>query len=71
MLIFFILIIQHEYTSLRDQHLQAGQGFLLVFALNEKSSFEEIKMLRDQIIKLKNKKNVPLVICGNKCVSYS
>ncbi|KAJ3280993.1 hypothetical protein HK104_000271, partial [Borealophlyctis nickersoniae] len=57
----------HEYTSLRDQHLKDGKGFLLVFALNDKTTFEEVKQLREQVIKLKDTKKVPLVICGNKC----
>ncbi|KAJ3379215.1 hypothetical protein HDU92_006833 [Lobulomyces angularis] len=59
---------QQEYTALRDQHLKDGKGFLLVFALNDKSTLEEVKQLRDQILKLKDTKKVPIVICGNKCV---
>ena len=59
---------QHEYTALRDQHLKDGKGFLLVFALNDKTTFEEVKQLREQIVKLKDTKRVPLVVCGNKCV---
>ncbi|KAJ3178064.1 Ras- protein R-Ras2 [Geranomyces variabilis] len=58
---------QHEYTALRDQHLKDGRGFLLVFACNDRATWEEIKQLRDQILKLKDTKRVPLVICGNKC----
>ncbi|KAJ3199909.1 hypothetical protein HK099_002964, partial [Clydaea vesicula] len=58
---------QQEYTALRDQHLKDGKGFLLVFALNDKSTLEEVKQLRDQILKLKDTKKVPIVICGNKC----
>lgn len=58
---------QHEYTALRDQHLKDGKGFLLVFALNDKSTFEEVKQLREQIVKLKDTKRVPIVICANKC----
>ncbi|KAJ3332757.1 Ras GTPase [Blyttiomyces sp. JEL0837] len=58
---------QHEYTSLRDQHLASGKGFLLVFALNEKGTFEEMKQLRERIIKVKDTKKVPIVICANKC----
>lgn len=60
---------QQEYTALRDQHLKDGKGFLLVFALNDKNTFEEVKQLREQIVKLKDTKRVPIVICGNKCVS--
>ncbi|TPX37346.1 hypothetical protein SeLEV6574_g07914 [Synchytrium endobioticum] len=58
---------QHEYTALRDQHLKDGKGFLLVFALNDKSTFEEIKQLREQIIRLKDTRRVPLMMVGNKC----
>lgn len=61
---------QHEYTALRDQHLKDGKGFLLVFALNDKSSYEEMQLLKDQIIKLKDTKKVPFVICANKCVNH-
>ncbi|KAJ3082055.1 hypothetical protein HK100_009767, partial [Physocladia obscura] len=45
---------QHEYTSLRDQHLKAGKGFLLVFSLIDVDSFDEMKQLRDQIVKIKD-----------------
>ncbi|KAI9102420.1 ras family-domain-containing protein [Phlyctochytrium arcticum] len=58
---------QHEYTALRDQHLKDGKGFMLVFALDDKSTFEEVKQLREQIVKLKDTRRVPLVVCGNKC----
>ena len=58
---------QHEYTALRDQHLTTGDGFLLVFALNEKSTLSEIMTLRQSIINLKDTSKVPFVLVGNKC----
>ncbi|KAI8928361.1 small GTPase superfamily [Entophlyctis helioformis] len=58
---------QHEYKALRDQHLKDGKGFLLVFALNDKASLEEVKQLREQILRLKESRKVPFVICANKC----
>ncbi|EGF78717.1 hypothetical protein BATDEDRAFT_13091 [Batrachochytrium dendrobatidis JAM81] len=58
---------QHEYKALRDQHLKDGKGFLLVFAVNDKTSLEEVKQLREQIMKLKETRKVPFVICANKC----
>ena len=44
-----------------------AQGFILVFALNDISAFEEAKKLKDQIFRIKQAK-VPIVLCGNKCV---
>ncbi len=60
---------QQEYTALRDQHLKDGKGFLLVFAFNDRNSYEEAIQLREQVVKLKDTKKVPFVMCGNKCVS--
>jgi len=59
---------QQEYTSLRDQHLRTGQGFLLVCALNDPGSFEEMKELHDAILRVKDDgEKVPFVIAANKC----
>ncbi|KAH0537414.1 hypothetical protein FGG08_005767 [Glutinoglossum americanum] len=43
-----------------------GQGFLLVFSITSLSSLNELAELRDQIIRMKDDENVPLVIVGNK-----
>lgn len=58
---------QQEYYALRDQHLQSGQAFLLVFAVNDKDSFKEVQKLRQSIFNLRNVKRLPLVVAGNKC----
>lgn len=52
---------------MRDQHLQSGEGFLLVFAINDKNSFQEVKQLRESIVNLRNTSKVPFVVAGNKC----
>jgi hypothetical protein len=41
----------------------------MVFSLSDKTTLEEVKQLREQIIKLKGTRKVPFVICANKCVS--
>ena len=62
---------QQNYKALRDQQLKDGQGFVLVFALNDIRTFEEAKQLRKQIFKVKQTKKIPIVFCGNKCVSIT
>jgi len=62
---------QHEYAALRDQHLTSGNGFLLVYAVNDRASFEEVKQLREQIVKIKNTKRVAILLIANKCVRCS
>lgn len=33
---------QEEYSAMRDQYMRTGEGFLLVFAVNNPKSFEDI-----------------------------
>ncbi|EEC18550.1 conserved hypothetical protein [Ixodes scapularis] len=33
---------------MRDQYMRTGEGFLLVFAVNNNKSFEDISMYREQ-----------------------
>ncbi len=46
--------------------MKTGQGFLLVFSITSQSSLAELSELRDQIIRIKDDENVPIVIVGNK-----
>jgi len=46
--------------------MKQGQGFLLVFSITSLSSLHELTELREQIIRIKDDENVPLVIVGNK-----
>ncbi|KAI1726233.1 ras family domain-containing protein [Ditylenchus destructor] len=58
---------QEEYSAMRDQYMRTGEGFLLVFALNEYKSFENIQHYREQIRRVKDSDEVPMVLVGNKC----
>jgi len=58
---------QEEYSAMRDQYMRTGEGFLLVFAITSRSSFDELNTFKEQILRVKDKNNVPMVICGNKC----
>jgi len=46
--------------------MKTGQGFLLVFSITSQSSLNELSELREQIIRIKDDENVPIVIVGNK-----
>ena len=43
-----------------------GEGFLLVFAINDAESFEKIKGKRDRILKGKHGIKCPIILVGNK-----
>ncbi len=46
--------------------MKTGQGFLLVFSITSESSLRELSELREQIVRIKDDENVPIVIVGNK-----
>jgi hypothetical protein len=41
--------------------MRTGEGFLLVFAVNNAKSFEDISMYREQIKRVKDAEEVPMV----------
>ena len=55
-----------QFTAMRELYMKQGQGFLLVFSITSMSSLHELTELREQIIRIKDDPNVPLVIVGNK-----
>mmetsp|Transcript_29879 Transcript_29879/g.75188 ORF Transcript_29879/g.75188 Transcript_29879/m.75188 type:complete len:186 (-) Transcript_29879:254-811(-) len=58
---------QEEYSAMRDQYMRTGQGFLCVYAITSRSSFEEISAFHEQILRVKDEEKVPMVVVGNKC----
>ena len=62
---------QEEYNSMRDMWYQSGQVFLLVYAVNMRSTFEELESRHDEILIAKDAEDepssVPVVLVGNKC----
>jgi len=58
---------QEEYTALRDQWIRDGEGFLLVYSIASRSTFERVERFRDQISRVKDMDEVPMILVGNKC----
>ena len=58
---------QEEYSAMREQYMRTGEGFLLVYCINSRQSFEEILTFQQQILRVKDKDYFPIIIVGNKC----
>ncbi|KAL7722080.1 Uncharacterized protein QTN25_000846 [Entamoeba marina] len=58
---------QEEYISLREQYYIKGDGFVLVYSIDNKNSFYALKNHRDSIIALRQNKPCAMVMAGNKC----
>ncbi|EDL22788.1 Harvey rat sarcoma oncogene, subgroup R, partial [Mus musculus] len=57
---------QEEFGAMREQYMRAGNGFLLVFAINDRQSFNEVGKLFTQILRVKDRDDFPIVLVGNK-----
>merc|ERR1719323_1384682 len=58
---------QEEYASLQDQWIREGDGYLLVYSIISKDSFDEVKLLYDKIVRIRDTESFPWVLAGNKC----
>jgi len=52
---------------MRELYMKQGDGFLLVFSIANMNSFYELSDLREQIIRIKDDDDIPMVVVGNKC----
>jgi GTPase SAR1 family protein len=50
-----------------EQYLRVGEGFLLVYSMTSRESFEATNRLHQQILQVRDKANVPILLIGNKC----
>ncbi|CEI95490.1 Putative Small G-protein Ras2 [Rhizopus microsporus] len=58
---------QEEYTALRDQWIRDGEGFLIVYSITSRSTFETADKFKQQIVRIKEVESIPLILVGNKC----
>ena len=57
---------QEEYSAMREQYMRTGEGFLLVYSVTSRTSFEELMTFYQQIQRVKDADYVPVVVVGNK-----
>ncbi|XP_075696335.1 ras-related protein R-Ras2-like isoform X2 [Rhinoderma darwinii] len=51
---------------MREQYMRTGEGFLLIFAINDRGSFNEISKFHTQILRVKDRDEFPMILVGNK-----
>lgn len=52
---------------MREQYMRNGEGFLLVYSITSRMSFEEIETFFQQICRVKDRDHFPMVLIANKC----
>ncbi|KAG2181314.1 hypothetical protein INT43_008897 [Umbelopsis isabellina] len=57
---------QEEYSAMREQYMRTGEGFLLVYSITSRQSFEDINVFYHQICRVKDRDSFPMVLIANK-----
>ena len=52
---------------MREQYMRSGEGFILVYSVTSKASFEECKEYQKQILRVKDRSTFPMILVANKC----
>jgi GTPase KRas protein len=58
---------QDDYTAMREHYMRPGEGFLLVYSITDRASFEELEVFYEQILRVKDKDFFPMIVVGTKC----
>lgn len=55
------------FSAMREQYMRTGEGFLLVYSITSRNSFEEISTFHQQILRVKDQDSFPVIVVANKC----
>lgn len=55
------------HSAMREQYMRNGEGFLLVYSITSRLSFDEINTFYQQIRRVKDRDFFPMVLVANKC----
>jgi Ras-related protein Ral-A len=58
---------QEEYAAIRDNYYRSGEGFMCVFSITEAESFSQSQEFREQICRILDNEDIPMLLVGNKC----
>ncbi|KAK5899366.1 GTP-binding protein Rhes-like [Gymnodraco acuticeps] len=56
----------YSFPAMRKLSIQNSDAFALVYAVDDPESLEAVKILRDEILEIKEDKYTPIVVVGNK-----
>jgi small GTP-binding protein len=58
---------QEDFLQMRTSDLRQAKGFMIIYAVNDRSSFEQVEDFFRYLTRIIGTLNLPVIICGNKC----
>jgi GTPase KRas protein len=56
-----------DFPAMRQLAINSAETFVIVYAVNDRKSFEDAKKVKMEILKTKGRGDVPIVLVANKC----
>lgn len=57
---------QEDFAAMRTTYMRTGEGFILVYSIEDRFSFEEVERFYKELIRSKGTEKFTCVLCGNK-----
>lgn len=57
---------ENEFPAMRSLSISSADAFILVYDICDASTFEDVRIVRDQILDTKATTDVAIVVVGNK-----
>uniref|UniRef100_A0A2K5PQ63 Muscle RAS oncogene homolog n=1 Tax=Cebus imitator TaxID=2715852 RepID=A0A2K5PQ63_CEBIM len=51
---------------MREQYMHTGDGFLIVYSVTDKGSFEHVDCFHQLILRVKDRESFPMILVANK-----
>ncbi|CZR50647.1 uncharacterized protein PAC_00521 [Phialocephala subalpina] len=58
---------QEEYSSMREQYMKTGEGFMLMYSITSRTSFDELLVFQQQVLRVKDEDYFPMIVVGHHC----
>jgi GTPase KRas protein len=52
---------------MREHYMRTAEGFMVVYSITSRNSFEEVLTFHQQILRVKDRDYFPMIIVGNDC----
>ena len=56
-----------DFPAMRQLAINSAETFVIVYAVNDRKSFEDAKKIKMEILKTKGQSDIPVLLVANKC----
>ncbi|CAK8688653.1 ras-related protein M-Ras-like [Clavelina lepadiformis] len=57
---------QEEFSTMREQYMRTGDGFLIVYSVTDRASYDHVPEFHDLILRVKDETAFPALLVANK-----